>query len=974
MTSTSKEYVQLAAKEDDDKKGEPDKDQIQETVFDGDRKTPSPIGIEEKEEKPQESELVRAARLGKIAAISDAVNGEDDLEPECLIEATKAGHMQVVVLIINSKKLSPDVKDTAGNNLLHFAAISDNLKLIDYLVEECEDQLDVNQKNDLEQTPLIAAVKNEKINSTKFLLSRISEIDAVDQDGHNAFSYACISGNELLCNLLLKSGSDPTIRYKLESYDKLLSELTGDVVEKSDEEEQVSSGGSGYSALFLSAWNGNYEAMLVLLKQLDQSDIESQIFEPMSSYNLNAIEVLMLAGKDNMLAHLLYTIPNELLQEQLSTRYFKGTTLAHCLYNLKCYHTLKIVFDKQVDQKQGSKKVQLRPGILESQEIPGYHWTMTSPTLLNRISTDKASELVNHPLIKAYADGKFPVYSFYPWFCLIYYLIFLFFLTFTIIHRAYAPNATAFESSANLFRLVCQIFLIIMVIGYILVSVMEQLISTYTAYSELERKETWLRMNKGLRFCCPGVCFKFGKAIRAFFRKLKNISKSISVYYCDIRNVIDVLGSVSLILLIPFWALNTQAQYLLASIVLLINYLRFFKATMYFSCHGRYTGGILKLFTGQYLKLIFILFIIILGFYVAIFPSLQYQQSSETMYDFLEGNAQGSIFTVLDQTLLAVPIVGPTSAKFVVLLILASLAFFAWLLLAGVLNAQFVHAYSEAFGLPHQYKLDVIVHIERRSIVSILSFMRRRMMKDLEVISIPFYYWDKYMAEDDQCLEGRDKHDSISAQIEDALNAGIYALDKRFDALRDMLEILTEGQNDTNRRIDDVHKEVIIVNQKVSQVGGLDLKDEMDRVVFEVNKVTNAHVKIEVNVQELMRKVDTLEADLALKLNEVQSEQRKHKLEINEELRKLGHGEDKDKETIAAARKIDTLSAQSQANHNETDRQLKEINNCVKRVEGDERQNLRATEQIVSVENDINKRITKLEKAVNLFGDRMNKD
>lgn len=965
MTSTSKEYVQLSGKEDV-KTGESEK--VQETAFDGDRKTPSPIGIEEKEEKAKESELARAARLGKIAPVSDAVNNEDDLESECLTAAAKAGHMQIVCLILNSKKLSPSVKDSEGNSLLHLAAMSDNLKLLDFLLEECEDLLDVNQKNDLEQTPLIVAVKNEKVNATKFLLAKGSDVDAVDQDGFSAFAYACTCGNELLCNLLLKSGSDPVIRYKLASYDSLLQELIGDVKETPDEEEQNSSGGIGYSALFLSAWNGNLESMLVLLKQLDQSDIESQIFEP-QAHNLNALETLMLAGKDSMLAHLICTVPNDLIQEQLSTRYFKGTTLSHCLYNLKCFQTLKFVFDKQVEQKQGSKKVQLRPGILESQDLPGYHWTMTSPTLLNRISADKPSELVNHPLLRAYVDGKFPIYSFYPWLSLIYYLVFLFFLTFTIIHRAYAPNATAFESAGNLFRLVCQIFLIIMVIGYILVSVVEQLVSTYTTYYELERKETWLKANKGFRYCCPGVCFKCGRAIRSFFRKLKNIFKSILSYYCDVRNCIDVLGSISLLLLIPFWALNSQGQYILASIVLLINYLRIFKATMHFSCHGRYTGGVLKLFTGQYLKFICILIVIILGFYVAIFPSLRFEQSSDTMYDFLESNAQGSIFSVLDQTLLGLPILTPTSVKFVIILILASFAFFAWLLLAGVLNAQFVHAYSEAFGLPHQFKLDVITQIERKSLVSMLSFVRKRNVMHLAVINIPFYCWDKYTAED-QCAQTGDKHDSISAQIEDTLNAGIYALDKRFDALREMLEVITQNQYDTNKRIDDVHGEVIIVKQKVSQVGGLDLQDDMDRVVVEVKKVTGGYEKIEVRVEELIKKVDWLEADLAQKLNEVQSEQRKHKIEIDSEFKRLGSGDSHKESAAATTRKIDTLSAQSQANHNETDRQLKEINGVVKRVEGEEKQSLQASEKIISIENDINQRLAKLEKAVNMIGDR----
>ena len=942
-----------------------------ETALDG-RKTPSPIGIEDKDKKGEESELVRAARLGRITVIIDAVNKEGDLDPECLLEATKAGHAQIVSRILNSKKLNASVKDSAGNSLLHLASISDNMKLLDSLLEDNEDDLDVNQKNDLEQTPLIVAVKHEKINSTKFLLSKKTEIDAVDQDGFSAFAYACCSGNELLCNLLLKAGCDATVRYSLKQYDNMILEMIGEVKEKSDEEEQVSDGSLGYSPLFISAWNGNYEAMYVLLKQLDQSTIESQIFDPQAQ-GLNAIETLMLAGKDDTLAHLICTIPNELMQEHLVTRNFKGITLSHCLYNLKCYHSLKLVLDKQVEQKQGSKKVQLHSGILESQDLPGYHWTMTAPTLMNRISTDKPPELINHPLLKAYVDGKFPVYSFYPWLCLIYYLLFIFFLTFTVIHRAYAADATDFNSNGNRFRLVCQILLILMVIGYILVAVMEQLITTYSTYYELEKKETWLRINKGFRLCCPGFCFKFGKAIRAFFRKSKNILKSLFVYYYDIRNVIDVLGSFSVILLIPFWALNTQGQFVVASIVLLLNYLRFFKATMYFSCHGRYTNGILKLFTGQYLKFIFILFVIILGFYAAIFPSLMFEQSTETMFDFLESNGQSSIFTVLDQTLLAVPIIGPTSAKFIFLLIIASLAFFAWLLLVAVLNAQFVHAYTEAFVLPHQYKLHVITQIERRSAVSILSFIRKRILKELEVISIPFYFWDNYLAEDQCSMQGRDKHDSISAQIEDTFNAAVYALDKRFEALREMLEVISDNQNETNRRVDQVHREVIIVNQKVSQVGGLDLKDEMDRVVIEVKKVTTGHIKIEGHVEGLINKVGRLEADLAQKLNEVQSEQRKHKLEITENLANLSNA-DKDKDASATVRRIDTLNAQSQANHNETDRQLKEINNCVKRVEGEEKQNTQANGKIISVENDISQRIGKIEKAMNMIMDKLNKD
>ena len=964
MTSTAKEYVPLSTKPD----GEdvPKKGEIEETTFQG-KDTPPPIEVEEKPN--EEHELARAGRLGRLGMIRDAVNGEDDLPPECLFEATKAGHIKAVTLILNSKKLSANIKDDEGNTLLHLAAVSDNMKLLDYLSNKFDEELEENQKNELGQTPLISAVKHEKVNSTKFFLSKSADIEAVDQEGFSAFAHACASGNELLCNLLLRGGSDPTARYWIELYNGQLQELMGDVKERPDEEEQGTH--LGFSPLFIAAWNGNYDAMLILLKQLDQQSVESQIFQKQAQ-DLNAVEALMLAGKDNMLAHLLCTLPNDLLQEQLSSSYFKGISLAHCLLNLKCYHTLKLVFDKQVTQKPGDKKVQLRPGILELQDIPGNHWTMSAPTLLNRITTEKPAELINHPLIKAYADAKFPIYSFYSWASVLYYMVFIFFLTFTIIHHAYAPNNNDFDIAANRFRIFCQLIMILMVIGYILVAVLENLIASYTTYNDLQKKDTWLKMNKGFRLCCPGICFSLGKAIRACTIKTKNVIKSLFVYYYDIRNVIDVLGSISAILLIPFWALDTQAQYLLASIVLLLNYLRIFKATRHFSCSGGYAKGVLNLFTGQYLKFILLLFVIIIGFYAAIFPGLRYDVSTESFYDFFETNGQGTMFAVLDQTLFGASILTGTSARFIIVLVIAALSFFVWLLLVAVLNAQFVHAYNEAFALPHQYKLEEMTYIERRSLVSILSIIRKRIVPHLEVFGIPFYFWEKYNRE--ECGEhGGDKHDSLSSQIEDALNAGIHEMDKRMEAMRSMLEIITENQHKTNARVEAVYEEVKEVKQSVARVGGLDLEIDMDRVVVEVKKVTTGHLKIERQVDDLVTKVGILEADLANKLNEVQSEQKKHKLELNDQIRKLNTtvGERDIKGTEI---KIQTLIAQSQGNHNESEKQLHEISNGVKRVESGDKDKSQVTQRLITVESELSQKIGKLEKAVNLILDKLNKD
>lgn len=135
------------------------------------------------------------------ASIHDSVFDED-LQQDCtpLIYAAKNGNEEAITLLL---EYGADVS-TLNINYSSAAGMLDRVK---YLVEE--EKADVNEVDEKDgKTPLMRAVKNEKINVIKYLIKQGANINVTDIKLSSPLIEAALNCNIEIIDLLLEHGAD----------------------------------------------------------------------------------------------------------------------------------------------------------------------------------------------------------------------------------------------------------------------------------------------------------------------------------------------------------------------------------------------------------------------------------------------------------------------------------------------------------------------------------------------------------------------------------------------------------------------------------------------------------------------------------------------------------------------------------------------------------------------------------------------
>jgi len=115
----------------------------------------------------------------------------------------------VIVEYVVSKGGKIDNLTSNGNSMLHIAATKGDLNLTRYCVED--HKLDVNATNTLGETPLMYAVKANKMSLVNYLIDRGAKVEAENNKGETALFYS-ISNNLNMFNLLVQKGADVSHR------------------------------------------------------------------------------------------------------------------------------------------------------------------------------------------------------------------------------------------------------------------------------------------------------------------------------------------------------------------------------------------------------------------------------------------------------------------------------------------------------------------------------------------------------------------------------------------------------------------------------------------------------------------------------------------------------------------------------------------------------------------------------------------
>ncbi|MDX9905428.1 MAG: ankyrin repeat domain-containing protein [Bacteroidales bacterium] len=182
---------------------------------------------------------------------------------------------------IRSNKQFINAKDENGNTFLHFAAISGDTKLIQFLLDE---GALVNAKNNKGYTPLATAVKEQKYTAARLLLESGADVNATDIFNYTPIFYAIDNNDLQMMKLMKENGAD--INFKdMKSRTPLT--YSANIDSKTALTEYLLDNGAdlnltscyGWTPFFYSCFNGSSRNADILYKSgsaVDLSDVDGE--------------------------------------------------------------------------------------------------------------------------------------------------------------------------------------------------------------------------------------------------------------------------------------------------------------------------------------------------------------------------------------------------------------------------------------------------------------------------------------------------------------------------------------------------------------------------------------------------------------------------------------------------------------------------------------------------------------------------
>lgn len=139
-----------------------------------------------------------------------------------LITACLTGDPQTYRIVSNVTKEQIDVPDKRGNTPLHYTVRAGHFNTVKNLLL---DGANPNIKNNNGDTALITASKRRFYNIIRDIIQfgTYTNVNIVDSNGYSALMYSSVIGDLPACQLLIKSGADPTTVSKDGSTAELLS-------------------------------------------------------------------------------------------------------------------------------------------------------------------------------------------------------------------------------------------------------------------------------------------------------------------------------------------------------------------------------------------------------------------------------------------------------------------------------------------------------------------------------------------------------------------------------------------------------------------------------------------------------------------------------------------------------------------------------------------------------------------------------
>nr|XP_058966812.1 transient receptor potential cation channel subfamily A member 1-like [Pocillopora verrucosa] len=343
-------------------------------------------------------------------------------------------------------------------------------------------------------------------------------------------------------------------------------------------------------------------------------------------------------------------------------------------------------------------------------ESDNKYFNWRDQSCLNVIAKSNNKEALQHPVVRMLIKTKWKSYgNFFLSLQTALYVIFLLFLSYSLLYGSTKPDPTQYSSGADLLCGFCEIVTLVMVVFYMCEEMNQMRIERYSYFSE------WMTL-------------------------------------------FDWLGLLLTLCIVPLRFCGSKAQWTVASLAILFNFMRIFKFSCVTRTTGLYTKTLAKIIQQDLTRFMAVFFTIFLPFCGALFLSLRSSNQNQELSGFGDVLLSGVLALFEQRSIVA------DYSSFNWLSTLLMLAYMGTVLvvLLNILIAQMSTTYIQAKKVARlEYDVDRILQLTRIERFPFLN-LRMKYYKEGEWIS------EKKLAE--ELLEFSEDHNPWES-VEEKLNA-----------------------------------------------------------------------------------------------------------------------------------------------------------------------------------------------------------
>ena len=691
-----------------------------------------------------------------------------------LNNAAQFGHLECVRILIEYRANieSPEMATTP----VHSAAYGGRVKVLDFLLTKFPASL--NMLDSKREVPLYPATIQGHTACVQLLLRNGANVNlTVSDQGETLVHIAVKENREQVLRALLEHKANPDEAMK-NGKTPLMLAVEQDNVDfipliMSYGITLIKKDSSGNTVFHYLAKHGAAKCAKYLLQPVSLKSGVTQEYQLYQDKNNNGKSPFELA-----LEHKQETVLGQFIKHMPEQKKTCDQKMFHQLFDKGLFHIIRLIIRELPSQKCGDF-LSLNSKFVDSNSdgvIPeDKSFSPSKPSFLHKLASCPDSSLLLHPLIESIINAKYQIYRW--WFILsflVHFFLFLPILLFALIQASHLrdENLTQYTSRVDYARLACEVFVVVYALGTVLMYLLNFASYWHTHYQANKNNADSLldveflvpkTMMENLSMKGPRLfqltIHKCRKLLAKIDSKLRLVFSAAVQYFLSPGNLLLIVGFFCLLALIALRFVQSQSQWVFAGFVFMSYSLRLISHAKINPTLGLYISVLLRIFYQEVPKFIcafIILFIACSGtlhFFVrsSLCTSGSEPGCNHTLQLYWFGEEYQPVYSFLSQIFILLnPGIGQGSfseymTQPIALIILYLIfAFIVPVFMLSLFIAQLTNSYRAIGNYEKlQFKLDIIIDVERNSFVSLVFGKWLRKSSSVMKVLIPKQQWEE---------------------------------------------------------------------------------------------------------------------------------------------------------------------------------------------------------------------------------------